>query len=86
VALLDIGMPDLDGYEIARRLRKIPGLEKLPLVAVSGYGSPADRERSRAAGFDHHCVKPLDFAVLSALLEQIATRDPSVDAKAASTE
>jgi CheY-like chemotaxis protein len=62
-ALLDIGMPDMDGYELARRMRSEPSLRDALLIAVTGYGMEADIERSRAAGFDHHLVKPVDFTV-----------------------
>jgi PAS domain S-box-containing protein len=58
VAVIDIGLPGLDGYEVARRLRAEPGGATVTLIALTGYGSPEDRERSRAAGFDRHLVKP----------------------------
>src|SRR4029077_3167952 len=54
IALLDIGLPAMDGYELARRLRQQPGLEGLKLIAVTGYGQEADKQRSRTAGFDAH--------------------------------
>ncbi|MBA2673272.1 MAG: response regulator [Sphingosinicella sp.] len=61
VALIDIGLPGLDGLEVAKRLRSMePRLATTLLVAISGYGSPRDHARSRAAGFDLHVVKPLD--------------------------
>jgi signal transduction histidine kinase/CheY-like chemotaxis protein len=60
VVLLDIGLPGMDGYEVARRLRQEPGLSGALLVAVSGYGQAEDRRRSREAGFDEHVVKPAD--------------------------
>jgi CheY-like chemotaxis protein len=66
--LLDIGMPGMNGYEVARRLRELPGAEAMCLIAMTGYGSDADRLRSAESGFDHHLVKPLDFAKLEALL------------------
>lgn len=66
--LVDIGLPDLDGYEVARRLRAMPGLESLQIVAVTGYGTGEDRERSHAAGFDAHLVKPVDLDALRELL------------------
>jgi CheY-like chemotaxis protein len=66
LALLDIGLPGMDGYEIARRLRA--GGFTTPLAALTGYGSPEDRERARQAGFDHHFVKPIDPLALERLL------------------
>ena len=68
VVLSDIGLPGFDGYEVARRLRNLPGLEGVVLVALTGYGSEEDRRRSREAGFDHHLVKPADPADLLRLL------------------
>ena len=59
LALLDIGLPVMNGYELARRLRAIPGLEQIKLAALTGYGQPADRELTREAGFDEHLVKPI---------------------------
>jgi signal transduction histidine kinase len=64
VILLDIGLPGMDGYEVARRLRKQPGSRDARIVAVSGYGQAEDRERSRAAGFDDHLLKPVPPARL----------------------
>jgi CheY-like chemotaxis protein len=71
VALVDIGLPVMDGYEVARRLRKLPGLGQLRLVAVTGYGQPSDRERSQAAGFDEHLVKPVDHTIIEPVLERL---------------
>jgi signal transduction histidine kinase/ActR/RegA family two-component response regulator len=68
--LLDIGLPDLDGYEVAQRLRQIDGLEDVGLIALTGYGQPEDIERARVAGFDWHFVKPLDFRQLEQKLAQ----------------
>jgi two-component system CheB/CheR fusion protein len=68
VVLLDIGLPQMDGYEVARRLRARPGLEKALLVAVTGYGQEEDRCRAEEAGFDAHLVKPADLAALHRLL------------------
>ncbi len=70
IILLDVGMPGMDGYEVARRLRQEPTLQGTLLVAMTGWGQEADRQRSRAAGFDHHLVKPVDLATLEALLKQ----------------
>lgn len=67
IVLLDIGLPGMDGYEVARRLRQQPGPHKLLLVALSGYGQEEDRQRSREAGFDHHLVKPATLRELQAL-------------------
>ena len=72
VVLLDIAMPRLDGYEVARRLRATPGLEGLCLVAVSGYGRDEDRRLALASGFDHHFLKPLDPDRLQRLLTSVA--------------
>ena len=60
VVLLDIGLPEMDGYEVARRLRAQNGTHAMRLVAVTGYGQPADRRRAQAAGFDEHMVKPVE--------------------------
>ena len=68
VVLLDIGLPLLDGYEVARRLRADPRLDDVCLIAITGYGQAADRQRSRAAGFDLHLVKPIDTRELAELL------------------
>jgi two-component system CheB/CheR fusion protein len=72
VALLDLGLPGMDGYEVARRLRDQPQTTATLLVALTGYGQPAERERSRSAGMHHHLVKPVDFAVLRSLLTRAA--------------
>lgn len=68
VAVLDIGLPGHDGYELARRLRQDPRFKNTLLVAHSGYGQNQHRDASRAAGFDHHLVKPIDPNELHALL------------------
>jgi CheY-like chemotaxis protein len=71
VVLLDIGLPGMDGYEVARRLRAQPELENLRLIALTGYGHDSDRMRSREAGFDHHLVKPVEFDSLTRLLASL---------------
>src|SRR5207253_9188822 len=71
VCLLDIGLPDMDGNELARRLRAQPETAAAVLVAVTGYGQDSDRERTRAAGFDHHLVKPIDLEKLHAILDGV---------------
>ena len=60
VAVLDIGMPDLNGYEVAQRIRLEPWGEHMTLIALTGWGQETDRRRAQAAGFDHHCTKPVD--------------------------
>jgi CheY-like chemotaxis protein len=65
---LDIGLPGMDGYAVARRLRDRPGPDRPVLVALTGYGQAEDHRRSREAGFDHHLVKPVDPDALLALL------------------
>ncbi|HET6406828.1 MAG TPA: ATP-binding protein [Chthoniobacteraceae bacterium] len=66
--LLDIGLPGMDGYEVARRLREEPGCGGALIVALSGYGQAEDRRRSYEAGFDHHLIKPVDFEEVRSLL------------------
>jgi signal transduction histidine kinase len=68
LAILDIGLPGMDGYELASELRRRPGFGNTRLVALSGYGQPADQARSRAAGFAAHLVKPITPAQLYSLL------------------
>jgi CheY-like chemotaxis protein len=69
VVLLDIGLPSMDGYEVARRIRRRPELDGLTLIALTGWGQTEDRVRTREAGFQHHLVKPADPRVLQSLLE-----------------
>ena len=71
VALLDIGMPKLDGYEVARRIRAQPWGRGIRLVALTGWGQDSDRRRSSEAGFDTHLVKPLDIDKLTELLDRL---------------
>jgi len=70
VVLLDIGLPTLNGYEIATRIRADPALKDTMLVAVTGYGQMHDRARASACGFDHHLVKPVEFRALQDLLRE----------------
>ncbi|CAN5760640.1 hypothetical protein BH20PSE1_BH20PSE1_04300 [soil metagenome] len=74
VVLLDIGLPDINGYEVAPRLRQQPGLGRIALAALTGWGQEEDRLRARTAGFDHHFVKPIDVDGLRAWL---ASLDPA---------
>ncbi len=76
VILLDIGMPNLNGYEACRRIREQTWSEKTVLIALTGWGQDEDRRRSSEAGFDHHLVKPVDLTALQKLLAT-ATREPS---------
>ena len=71
IALLDIGLPVMDGYDLARSLRQTSGLEKLRLVAITGYGQAADRERARSAGFDEHLVKPISVDDVQRVVERL---------------
>jgi PAS domain S-box-containing protein len=68
--LLDIGLPDLNGYELARRLRRMPGGDGLKLIATTGWGQDRDRQRAFEAGCDHHLTKPIDVERLRGLLRQ----------------
>ncbi|MET0231178.1 MAG: ATP-binding protein [Rhodanobacteraceae bacterium] len=70
VALLDVGLPGMSGYELARRLRELPGYEHVHLVALTGYGQPDDKAKAREAGFDSHLVKPAEFRALQEILER----------------
>jgi CheY-like chemotaxis protein len=82
LVLLDIGLPGMDGYEVARHLRQQPDLKDVPLVAVSGYAREEDRLRSQQAGFNHHLVKPLDPQALPAMFDalvQPASARPASD-------
>jgi signal transduction histidine kinase len=65
VILLDIGLPEMDGYEVARSLRGLAGLERLRIIAVTGYGQSEDLQRTKAAGFDGHLVKPVDIGAIA---------------------
>ncbi len=71
VCLLDIGLPDMDGHELARRLRAIPETSESLLIAVTGYGQERDKEKSMTAGFDHHFVKPVDISRLAKILNEV---------------
>ena len=72
VVLLDIGLPGLNGFEVAKQLRQQPSLQNAVLVAMTGYGGVNDLQRSFDAGFDHHLVKPGDFAKVMQILTTVA--------------
>lgn len=69
IAFVDIGLPGMDGYEIARRFRAEPDGANVFLVALTGYGSASDRDRTRQAGFDLHLLKPVDPQTLQSVLD-----------------
>lgn len=75
VCVLDIGLPDIDGYELARRMRSQPETAKTVLIAVTGYGQEKDKRNALAAGFDHHLTKPIDATQLAWLLANIGKSD-----------
>ena len=72
IAVLDIGLPGISGHEAARRIRQLPAGRAMLLVALSGWGQDADRQRSVEAGFDHHLVKPVDIEALQGMLPRRA--------------
>jgi len=72
VILLDIGLPDIDGWEVARQLRDRPWRRRPLVVAITAYGTEEDRTRSREAGIDHHLVKPADLGQLSKIMDDRA--------------
>jgi CheY-like chemotaxis protein len=71
VVISDIGMPEMNGYQLARELRVMPGYSTVPMVAVTGYSMFDDKERSTKAGFNAHMTKPIDPRALLALIEQL---------------
>ncbi len=74
VVLLDIGMPGMDGHEVARRIRQQRGSEEMTLIALTGWGQEEDRRRSQSAGFDYHLIKPADVNALETLLLSLESR------------
>ncbi len=77
VAIVDIGLPELDGYEVARRIRSNPDLRDVYLVAMTGYGTSEDIERSREAGFNEHLTKPADHRRLQEILIKVGNKSPT---------
>jgi CheY-like chemotaxis protein len=71
VALIDVGLPGIDGYTLARMARELPGGREIRLVAVTGYGQVQDRQRALAAGFDRHVTKPVDPVALERLVSEL---------------
>ena len=78
VALVDLGLPDIDGYAVAKQMRQHPRLKHVRLVAQTGWGQAQDRARTKDAGFDHHLVKPVDPAQLAALVARHDNVSPSL--------
>jgi len=74
IAVLDIGMPGLSGHELAKRVRMDPELTGLTLIALSGWGLPADRKFALASGFDEHYAKPIGIETLEQIVREAATR------------
>jgi PAS domain S-box-containing protein len=74
VVLLDIGLPVIDGYEVAKWIRQEPTLKDVMLVALTGYAQESDKRRSREAGFDHHLVKPMDFTKVESILAAVVVK------------
>jgi CheY-like chemotaxis protein len=74
VAFLDIGLPVMDGYELAAHLRALPGLSDIQLIALTGYGQESDRRRTQEAGFHDHLVKPIDVERIDATLRLVTAR------------
>jgi signal transduction histidine kinase len=73
VVLIDIGLPTMDGYEVATRIRRIPAMSNAVLVALTGYGATRDKEHALSAGFDHHMTKPVDLTLIQGLLADAGT-------------
>jgi CheY-like chemotaxis protein len=82
---VDLGLPGIDGYELARRVRQAPQGQHLTLIALTGYDAPEQKARALAAGFDVHLVKPVDAPSLSALLAQPGTAGRARGARAQSS-
>lgn len=80
LALIDIGMPIMSGYELAKRLRADPRCESVVLVALTGYASEKDREKALMAGFDAHFAKPMDFNILSSIKRRMPGTMPVLSA------
>lgn len=74
MVVMDLGMPGMDGYEAARRIRELPGAGSILLIALTGWGQGEARQRTAEAGFDHHLIKPVSFDVITDLARKRAAR------------
>ena len=74
IIVLDIGLPLVSGYEVAKWIRQEPSLKSVVLIALTGYGQKSDRQLAQQAGFDHHLVKPADFAQIESILSAVAEK------------
>jgi CheY-like chemotaxis protein len=81
VMLIDIGLPGMDGYEVARRVRQDPKLRRIVLVALTGYGREEDKREAAAAGFDHHLTKPIEIDKLQELVALLSRTDAKSGAR-----
>ena len=72
IVLLDIGLPGLNGYEVAKRIRRQPSLKNVTMVALTGYGQESDRQASIEAGFNHHLIKPARLVQLQQILASVS--------------
>lgn len=79
IMLLDLGLPGMDGYEVARSIRRMPGLSRMVLVAVTGWGGAEDRLRTKQAGFDEHLTKPVDISMIELILTALSGRSAGDD-------
>ncbi len=79
--VIDIGLPDIDGYELARRVRQDPVVARAILVALTGHAEDDDRQEATSAGFDHHLVKPIEPRALEALVTRLTTTRRAGDAE-----
>ena len=75
IAFLDLGMPVMNGYQLARELRKHFSFDQLKIVAVTGYGQPEHRKESRRAGFDAHVLKPIDPSLVESIIRTVLPTD-----------
>src|SRR5581483_12055665 len=78
---LDLGMPGMDGYEVARRVQRLPAQRGVRLAALTGWGQQADRRRTAQAGFDHHLVKPVEPEALESLLAALERTEADVESR-----